>query len=219
MDKSEPCAPYYLLNQLSLPVKRALRALQSPAYQKVSSKKSSLLPSITSASAAVETFKLFPLSLLALRVRKVDTHEGHAHAKPLKRIKGVWTVRIEQQQEVRNELHYVWLYEGPQWKQKVYAGGAVAAIMAVVMFPLWPVKLRLGVWYLSMGMLGLIGLFFVMAIFRLILFCATVLFVPPGLWLYPNLFEDVGFLDSFRPVWGWQEVVYFPEWRFPKLTT
>ena len=83
--------------------------------------------------------------------------------------------------------------------------------MAVVMFPLWPVKLRLGVWYLSMGMLGLIGLFFVMAIFRLILFCATVLVVPPGLWLYPNLFEDVGFFDSFRPVWGWQEVVYFPE--------
>jgi len=57
-----------------------------------------------------------------------------------------------------------------------------------------------------MGLLGLIGLFFVMAIFRLILFCATVFTVPPGLWLYPNLFEDVGFFDSFRPVWGWQEV-------------
>lgn len=34
----------------------------------------------------------------------------------------------------------------------------------------------------------------------------TVFTVPPGLWLYPNLFEDVGFFDSFRPVWGWQEV-------------
>lgn len=78
--------------------------------------------------------------------------------------------------------------------------------MTVVMFPLWPVTLRIGVWYLSMGFLGLIGLFFAMAIFRLILFCATVFTVPPGLWLYPNLFEDVGFFDSFRPVWGWQEV-------------
>lgn len=154
----------------------------------------------------METFKLLPLSLLALRVTKIDPHEGHAHAKPKKRIKGVWTVRIEQQQEIRDDLHYVWLYEGPQWRQKVYASGALAAIMAVVMFPLWPVKLRLGVWYLSMGMLGLIGLFFVMAVFRLILFCATVFIVPPGLWLYPNLFEDVGFFDSFRPLWGWQEV-------------
>ena len=78
--------------------------------------------------------------------------------------------------------------------------------MTVVMFPLWPVTLRIGVWYLSMGFLGLIGLFFAMAIFRLILFCVTVFTVPPGLWLYPNLFEDVGFFDSFRPVWGWQEV-------------
>lgn len=88
----------------------------------------------------------------------------------------------------------------------MYAGGALVVIMAVVMFPLWPVKLRIGVWYLSMGMLGLIGLFFGMAIFRAILFAVTYFAVPPGLWLYPNLFEDVGFFDSFRPVWGWQEV-------------
>ncbi|KAI4129253.1 MAG: hypothetical protein LQ341_006585 [Variospora aurantia] len=73
------------------------------------------------------------------------------------------------------------------------------------MFPLWPVTLRIGVWYLSMGALGLIGLFFAMAIFRAILFAVTYFAVPPGLWLYPNLFEDVGFFDSFRPVWGWQE--------------
>jgi hypothetical protein len=58
-------------------------------------------------------------------------------------------------------------------------------------------------------MLGLIGLFFVMAIFRLILFGITMFAVPPGLWLYPNLFEDVGFFDSFRPLWGWQEVSFF----------
>ncbi len=199
-------ARLFLSDVRSQLVKRALRALQSPAYQKASSKSSSLLPPVTSPSSAAETFKLLPLSLLALRVTKIDPHEGHGHAKPKKRVKGLWTVRIEQQQEIREDLHYVWLYDGPQWKQKVYAGGALAAIMAVVMFPLWPVKLRLGVWYLSMGMLGLIGLFFAMAIFRLILFCITVFAVPPGLWLYPNLFEDVGFFDSFRPVWGWQEV-------------
>lgn len=78
--------------------------------------------------------------------------------------------------------------------------------MAVVLFPLWPLMLRQGVWYLSMGMLGLIGLFFAMAIVRLILFIITMFAAPPGLWLYPNLFEDVGFFDSFRPLWAWQEV-------------
>lgn len=192
---------------ISRKVKRALRAIESPAYTKARSK-NPLLPEITTATPKAEIFKLLPLSLLALRVSKSDPHEGHGHApsKPQKRVKGLWTVKIEQQQDINDDLHYVWLYEGPQWRTKLYAVGALILIMTVVLFPLWPVKLRIGVWYLSMGFLGLIGLFFAMAIFRLILFCITVFTVPPGLWLYPNLFEDVGFFDSFRPVWGWQEV-------------
>lgn len=188
-------------------VKRALRALESPAYTKAR-KKNPLLPEITDRASLENTFKLLPLSLLALRVSKSDPHEGHDHAPgahKTKRVKGLWTVKIEQQQECREELHFVWLYEGSQIKQKLYAAGALAVVFAIVMFPLWPMKMRLGVWYLSMGMLGLIGLFFAMAIFRLILFAITMFAVPPGLWLYPNLFEDVGFFDSFRPVWGWQE--------------
>ncbi|SLM34858.1 Translocation protein Sec62, ascomycota [Lasallia pustulata] len=143
-----------------------------------------------------------------LNGQRKDMIKGHAHgppAKAQKRVKGLWTVRIEQQQDVKPELHYVWLYEGSQLRQKLYACAALLVIMAVVMFPLWPIRLRIGVWYLSMGMMGLIALFFAMAIFRLLLFCVTVFAVPPGLWLYPNLFEDVGFFDSFRPVWGWQE--------------
>lgn len=105
-------------------------------------------------------------------------------------------------------MHYVFLYEGSQWKQKAMAVGVVLAIFAVVLFPLWPIVLRQGVWYLSVGMMGLLGAFFAMAIFRLILFCVTVFVVPPGLWLFPNLFEDVGFFDSFKPLWGWQEVCF-----------
>ncbi|KAF1850479.1 translocation protein [Cucurbitaria berberidis CBS 394.84] len=186
-------------------VKRAIRALQSPAYQKARSK-NPLLPEVTDRPSAENTFKLLPLSLLALRVTKVDedAHEGHNHAKP-KRVKGLWTVKIEQHQEANDDCYYIWLYEGSQWKQKLYAVGALIGIMAVVLFPLWPLMLRQGVWYLSMGMLGLIGLFFAMAIVRLIIFILTIFTIPPGFWLYPNLFEDVGFFDSFRPVWAWQE--------------
>lgn len=186
-------------------VKRALRALESEAYTKAR-KKNPLLPLITDRASLENTFKLLPLSLLALRVSKVeDEHEGHSHAKA-KRVKGLWTVKIDQQQDCKEELYYAWFWEGSQIKTKLYAAGALAMVFAVVMFPLWPMKMRLGVWYLSMGMLGLLGLFFAMAIFRLILFGVTWIAVPPGLWLYPNLFEDVGFFDSFRPLWGWQEV-------------
>ncbi|KAG9597393.1 translocation protein, partial [Aureobasidium melanogenum] len=181
-------------------VKRAIRALESPAYEKARAK-NPLLPPVTDRASAENTFKLLPLSLLALRVSKI---EQPAEQKK-KRVKGLWTVKVEQQQEARDEFHYVWLYEGAQWKTKLYAVGALALILAIVFFPVWPYKLRIGVWYLSMGCLGLLGLFFAMAIFRLILFLVTMFTVPPGLWLYPNLFEDVGFFDSFRPVWGWQE--------------
>ncbi|WEW57190.1 Translocation protein S62 [Emydomyces testavorans] len=182
-------------------VKRAIRALESPAYAKASSKAKSLLPPVTDRASAENTFKLLPMSLLALRVSKVDQLNNGKQ----KRVKGLWTVRIEQHQDTDPMMHYAWLYEGPQWKQKAMAAGVLVAIMAVVMFPLWPIMLRQGVWYLSVGMMGLLGLFFAMSIFRLILFCVTFFAVPPGLWLYPNLFEDVGFFDSFRPVWGWQE--------------
>ena len=190
-------------------VKRAFRALQSPAYA-TARRKNKFLPEITDVASARNAVQLLPLSMLALRVTKTDPHEGHDHAKPAKnpkRVKGLWTVKIEREQEFDPMMHYVWFYEGPQWKQKALAAGTLALIMAVVMFPLWPIMLRQGVWYLSVGMMGLIGLFFLMAIFRLVLFCVTVFVVPPGLWLYPNLFEDVGFFDSFRPIWGWQEVI------------
>ena len=184
-------------------VKRAMRSLHSEAYTKAR-KKNPLLPEVKDRVTAENTFKLLPLSLLALRVSKVDPHEGHDHGKK-KRVKGLWTVKVEQQQEAGDDYHYVWLYEGAQWKNKLYAVGALILILAVVFFPVWPYHLRLGVWYLSMAMLGVLGLFFAMSIFRLILFLITMFTNPPGLWLYPNLFEDVGFFDSFRPGWAWHE--------------
>ncbi|CAD0110401.1 unnamed protein product [Aureobasidium uvarum] len=156
-------------------VKRAIRALESPAYEKARAK-NPLLPAVTDRASAENTFKLLPLSLLALRVSKI---EQPAEQQKKKRVKGLWTVKVEQQQEARDEFHYVWLYEGAQWKTKLYAVGALALILAIVFFPVWP--------------------------YKLILFLVTMFTVPPGLWLYPNLFEDVGFFDSFRPVWGWQE--------------
>lgn len=81
--------------------------------------------------------------------------------------------------------------------------GMILLMLAGVMFPLWPTSMRVGVWYLSVGMLGLIGAFFGLAIVRLILWCITVLTVKPGIWIFPNLFEDVGFVDSFIPLWAW----------------
>ncbi|KAL2278572.1 hypothetical protein FJTKL_14313 [Diaporthe vaccinii] len=187
-------------------VKRALRALQSPAYEKAR-KKNPALPEITDRPSLENAFKLLPMSMLALRVEKSDPHAGHAHPpKRTKRVKGLWTVRIVPQQDAGDDMYYVWMYEGSQIKRKVYAALALIAIFIIVLYPLWPLKMRQGVYYLSWGFLCLLGLFFLMAIFRVILFCITYFVVSPGLWLFPNLWEDVSFVDSFKPVWAWHEV-------------
>ncbi len=170
-------------------VKRAIRALQSPAYQKVRAK-NPLLPAVTDRASAETAFKLLPMSLLALRVKKVeeerdDEDEGPKKKQKKKRIKGQWDVVVIQQQDTEDDMYYMWLYEGPAWRQQIKAVGALAVVMTFVMFPLWPLKLRQGAWYLSMGFFGLIVLFFVMAIFRLILFLVTMFTHPPGLWLFP----------------------------------
>ncbi|KAK3319293.1 translocation protein Sec62-domain-containing protein [Apodospora peruviana] len=188
-------------------VKRALRALQSPEYAKAR-KKNPALPEITDRASLENTFKLLPMSMLALRVVKSDPHEGHDHAPPAKkakRVKGLWTVKIEPQQEAQEDMYYVWLWEGSQVMRKVYAALALLAIFAVVCYPLWPMKLRQGVYYLSWGFLLFLGLFFAMAIFRVILFCITYFVLSPGFWLFPNLWEDVSVIESFKPVWAWHD--------------
>lgn len=153
---------------------------------------------------------MLPLSMLALRVVKSDPHEGHDHAPPkkTKRVKGLWTVRIEPQQEAGDDMYYVWLWEGSQVMRKVYAALALLVIFAFICYPLWPMKLRQGGYYLSWGFLIFLGLFFAMAIFRVILFCITYFVLPPGFWLFPNLWEDVSVVDSFKPVWAWHEVSF-----------
>ncbi|KAK4221738.1 translocation protein Sec62-domain-containing protein [Podospora fimiseda] len=188
-------------------VKRALRALQSPAYEKAR-KKNPALPEITDRASLENTFKLLPMSMLALRVVQVDEHEGHDHGpvkKKGKRVKGQWTVRIEPQQEAGDDMYYVWLWEGSQVMRKVYAALALLCIFIVVCYPLWPTWMRQRVYYLSWGLLCFLGLFFAMAIFRVILFCITYFVLSPGLWLFPNLWEDVSVVDSFKPVWAWHE--------------
>lgn len=105
-------------------------------------------------------------------------------------------------QNFEPEAFYAWVYEGSQLKGMLIGMGVLLITFAGVMFPLWPASLRQGVYYLSLGLLGLMGVFMALVVFRLLLWIGLKVSTGRDGWLYPNLFADVGIIESFTPWWG-----------------
>lgn len=169
----------------------AVKALLSPEYKKLAD-----VPQVeTEEEAEKALHQLLPFAFF-LRVERGEKPEGkeQGERRPL---------QVNQMQTFEKDMYYAWFYEGSQLMMKLAGLGMVIVMLAAVMFPLWPSFLRLGVWYLSMGVLGLFGLLMVIAVIRLVLWVTSIVVAPPGVWLFPNLFADVGILDSFRPLWAW----------------
>lgn len=186
------------------PVKRAIRALESDDYKKASSRVNSRLPQINNKEEALAALKQLPINRLAFQVNKLDTEDAiKANMKPKA---GVPCLQINPNQQFEDDMYICWFYSPVSAKTYLYAGLALVAIFAIVLFPLWPLFMRKGVWYLSMAFLGLIAAFFGIAIVRLILFCISFVLLKPGIWIFPNLFEDVGVIESFIPLWAWSGV-------------
>lgn len=172
----------------------AIKALLTPAYAKLKN-----APKVTSETEATQLLSQTVRHAFFLRVDRGDNitlTSGQTKTKAK-------VVTVNQMQIFEPEMYFAWFYEGSLWT--TYLGGAlmVFVLLAGVMFPLWPPTFRLGVSYLSMGVLGLVGLFFVIAILRLIFWLITIVVAPPGIWIFPQLFADVGFVDSFIPLWEW----------------
>jgi translocation protein SEC62 len=168
--------------------KSAIKALLSPAYQKIKG-----LPKISNETEAQTVLQAINAFAFFLRVQRGGP-SGASSSSPK-------NLLIIQEQKFVTSEYYAWFYDGSQWT--TYAGGIlmVAIMLGGVMFPLWPPIMRLGVWYLSIGMLGLIGLFFGIAIVRLIFYIITIICISPGIWIFPKLFADVGFVRTrFSPL-------------------
>ena len=163
--------------------KSAVKALLSPSYSKLKN-----VPSINSEEDAVKVLhSIIPFAYF-LRVDRGNPIGGSGSPRNL---------QINSQQLFASDEYYVWLYSGSQIRAMLGSIALVAVILIGVMFPLWPTSLRIGVWYLSVAVLGFIGLFFIIAIIRLIIYVITMVVASPGLWIFPNLFEDVGFVSIF----------------------
>lgn len=159
--------------------KAAVKALLSPAY--------STLKNVPKVISETEATALLQQTLPYAFYLRVDRQQAQGSSKQL---------TFSQQQMFTPDGYFAWFYEGSQWTTYVGGVAMVAIMLAGVMFPLWPSTLRLGVWYLSILVLALIGVFFGIAIVRLIFYIITMVATPPGIWIFPQLFADVGFVST-----------------------
>lgn len=155
---------------------------------------------------------MLALNQLAFQVIKLDTDD--AIALSLKPRAGIPCLQINYNQQFEDDMYICWFYEPPVGiKTYLYATVALVLVFGVVLFPLWPLAMRLAVWYLSVGLLGLVAAFFGIALVRLVLFVITYVAIKPGLWIFPNLFEDVGVIESFVPFWAWHGIETMERYR------
>ncbi|KAK6478552.1 translocation protein SEC62-like [Huso huso] len=101
-----------------------------------------------------------------------------------------------------NEV-YVWIYDPVHVKTFAMGLILVIAVITATLFPLWPAEMRVGVYYLSVAAGCFVASILLLAVARCILF--LIIWVLTGgrhhFWFLPNLTADVGFIDSFRPLY------------------
>jgi len=102
-----------------------------------------------------------------------------------------------------SEEVYIWLWNPTPPMHWVYGCGVLLIVIGGTLFPLWPDSLRTGVYYTSVSLAGFIGSILVIGLLRTILF--GMIWAATGgkhnLWILPNLLADVGFWESFVPVY------------------
>lgn len=191
--------------------KRFLRALRSPEYTKNSVNQPQLYPPIAGNdneghddgdSRAREVFISLIKAQLVVPCVKLHSNECKDH--DLKPSKEYPNLILSNKAVLQPDEYYVWNYNPKTLTDYLIVIGVISAILALVCYPLWPISMRRASYYLSLGALGLLGLFFLLAIIRLIIYLISLAVVKEkgGFWIFPNLFEDCGVLESFKPFYG-----------------
>jgi len=95
---------------------------------------------------------------------------------------------------------FTWVYEGSKTKLYLMCGAMLVGALGICMIQIWPLWLKIGVWWCSVTFLTTFG---VLCVVRLILFVLMWIVGFRGIWLFPNLFDDnQTFAGSFMPIFG-----------------
>eukprot|EP01053_Blabericola_migrator_P011127 Blabericola_migrator_1__11126@NODE_650_length_7055_cov_154_878363_g476_i0_p3_GENE_NODE_650_length_7055_cov_154_878363_g476_i0NODE_650_length_7055_cov_154_878363_g476_i0_p3_ORF_typecomplete_len427_score86_86Sec62/PF03839_16/3_6e42_NODE_650_length_7055_cov_154_878363_g476_i043755655 len=105
-------------------------------------------------------------------------------------------------QKFDSQGFYVILYEEKSSLNYIVLGLIITGVLVACMFPIWPFRLKIGVYYIGVVLLTIM---IILSIIRLILFGAC-WFGGCDFWFLPNLFnEDVGVIDSFIPLYTFEK--------------
>lgn len=200
--------------------KRFIRSLKSIDYYKKSKSQPNLYPPVILENEFNkdndyddDTLKLIDLRARNIFILLIKTqlivpviklHSNELKQHNLKPNKDYPNLILSNKAILQPDQYYVWNFDVRTWWDTFMGIGVIALLLALVAYPLWPPFMRRGSYYISMGSLILLGIFFTLAILRLILYLITlpIFSKKNGLWIFPNLFEDCGVFESFKPFYG-----------------
>ena len=98
---------------------------------------------------------------------------------------------------------FVWIYDPTSMTTYIIGGLLILGSIGSCLFPLWPSQVREGVYYLSLAGATFLGAILAVALIKYVLFAIVFActFGKVRFWLFPNLTEDVGFFESFAPLY------------------
>jgi len=103
---------------------------------------------------------------------------------------------IFQSRLFEEKAFYTWGFPLPSKSHTILLIVVVSIVLGLVLFPVWPLQVKIGMWYVSVILILLIiGLIIVRYLAYILMWILGCEF-----WLFPNLFDDEkGVVDSFIP--------------------
>jgi len=100
---------------------------------------------------------------------------------------------------------YIWIAE--ESKTFRLAIGVVGIIFAltIAMFPLWPRPMKVASGYVVYLLFGILIALISISVLRLVVYLLVKIATGRSFWIFPNFYEECGILESFVPLYGWEE--------------
>ncbi|ORD93200.1 hypothetical protein ECANGB1_2801 [Enterospora canceri] len=117
--------------------------------------------------------------------------------------------RVEKVDDISAKRHlsgtdlFIWEHEDDSMVHRVLLLLAAAAIGVVALFHFFPRWHRYALYYVRYPVLGFLLFMLVAALVRLAVYTITLFLFREQCWIWPNLFADCGFFESFRPAYEW----------------